>query len=187
MAHPSSGKNAVSRALLIREFQEVLLQEFQKLEQLKLNGEDGIIEDSTEAETDRQLRKFRLCLTMENFSSGLVQLIKNSPYLEHLEILADGQTSCGLPYHDVFRLWPELKTLVIRGHVSCDQVLQNVDADFCGIHQEELELMRAMEVQELEKFQLVPIGPCVTTMKRELLIKLILLFQVLMIMKWCIL
>ena len=67
-----------------------------------------------------------------------------------------------VPYSKIFKNWPNLKTLSVRDgfeyHVS------NYDAEFCGINQEEAELLGTMDNEDLRRLHIVPIRPCVSTM-----------------------
>ena len=50
------------------------------------------------------------------------------------------------------------------GNVRSDEELRNFDAEFCGIHQEEVELLWNMGEEYLRNVNIVPIRPCVSTM-----------------------
>ena len=165
----------------VREFQLVPWQYlFPKLQEVNLDVRDaGILEIRLESSDalDGEFRDFvpdpqhsslttkKMNLTFEIYPSGLLQLMKMFPNLEHLEITAGSLTSHSLPYRDIFRFWPGLKTLAIHGQVFDDPMLHSCDADFCGMDQEELELLREMDAGDLEKLQIVSARPCVSTMK----------------------
>ena len=44
---------------------------------------------------------------------------------------------------------------------------RNYDADFCGISEEEAEVLRGMDEEYLENVQIVPIRPSLLTMSSE--------------------
>ena len=91
--------------------------------------------------------------------------MKSFPCLEDITIWPGNHTSCTWPYKDIFRFWPNLKHVYIRGQLPVGMETSNFDADFCGIYQEELELLRDKGEEYLEKVQIVPVRPCLSTMK----------------------
>ena len=91
-------------------------------------------------------------------STALLQLIKSFPNLLHLDISPTIQTSHLVPYKDIFRFWPNLKTLRKDSLVPLDR---NCDSEFCGIFQEEeVELLWNAEEEYLENLHIVPVRPC---------------------------
>ena len=63
---------------------------------------------------------------------------------------------------EIFQLWPGLKELIIRGEDNC--LKRSYDADFCGIHAEEVELLMEKDDNYLKAVHIVPIRPCLYTM-----------------------
>ena len=85
------------------------------------------------------------------------------PHLTSLELKLN--KSERLACREFWELWPNLEDLKVKG----DQLtlVQNYDADFCGIHQEEVELLREMDEGSLGSVQTVPIRPSLLTMRSK--------------------
>ena len=56
-----------------------------------------------------------------------------------LEIASDNCSCHTFPYNDIFGFWPKLRTVTIREPVKYE--IPNCDADFCGLYEEEVELL----------------------------------------------
>ena len=69
------------------------------------------------------------------------------------------------PFSDIWTLWPQLVELKVN--VSARRPNRNYDADFCGIFEEEAEVLRGQNEEYLQKVHVVPIRPCVLTMARK--------------------
>ena len=106
-----------------------------------------------------------LNVNMEVCPLELLQLQRSFPNVVQLRITAGVYTSRTIPYQQIFRFWPDLKILDIRGEPHYVHILPNCDADFCGIHQEEVKLLWTMEEEYLRTVQIVPVRPCISTMK----------------------
>lgn len=78
-----------------------------------------------------------------------------------------------VPYNELWAFWPELTTVHLMEWYH-DILARNFDADFLGIHHDEVELLRTLDAEVLEQMQIVPTRPSVLTMRRELLRILIL-------------
>ena len=63
---------------------------------------------------------------------------------------------------EMFQLWPGLTQLTITGEKNI--LKRSYDADFCGIHAEEVELLMEMDENYLQTVHIVPIQPCLYTM-----------------------
>ena len=68
-------------------------------------------------------------------------------------------------YRDMFRFWPNLKTVDMDGVVRNRNDLLNRDADFCGIFKKEVKVLWNMVEEYLKNVQIVPVRPCLSTMK----------------------
>ena len=99
-------------------------------------------------------------------SVSFVNLKKSLPEVMDLLIIADPTNAHTVPYRQIFRLWPNLKRLHVRGSIK--HPVSNYDAEFCGINQEEVELLWSMDDDYLKNVHIVPVRPGVTTMPSEL-------------------
>ena len=70
-----------------------------------------------------------------------------------------------LNFGEIWELWPDLEELEIFGKNPTPT--RNLDADFCGIHEEEAEALRKMDEDYLRKVQIVPIRVSLLTMRRK--------------------
>ena len=116
------------------------------------------------AQTTKHLK-----LEMELYPLALLQLEKSFPNLAKLKLFSESFTGRAVPYRLIFRFWPDLKTLFISSGTWDleDKALPNWDAEFCGINQEEVELLRGKEEEYLRNLHIVPVRPCVSTMKSK--------------------
>ena len=64
---------------------------------------------------------------------------------------------------EICELWPCLEQLKIFGDKNC--LKRNYDAEFCGISEEEADLIREKDEDFLQAVHIVPIQPCLSTMK----------------------
>ena len=78
--------------------------------------------------------------------------------LDHTSVL--GSEPC--PVSEICRLWPDLQELEITG--LNNELGRNYDTDFCGIHEEGVELLRGQSKKYLKNVQIVPIRSCLLTM-----------------------
>ena len=95
------------------------------------------------------------------------------PEVSILWATAPWGTQRPIPYDDLFASWPRLEVL----HVTegTEALRMNLDSQFLGIDPEEVEILREMDDNSLEKVHIVPTRPCLLTMQRKLLrIKLLL-------------
>ena len=107
-----------------------------------------------------------LTLTGHIRSFSFRQLHKSFPAVVDLSTKPGMSDAHTVPYALIFRLWPNLRTLAITG-TTVDQ-LRNCDAEFCGINQEEVELLKSVDEEHLRDVYIVPVRPCVTTMSSKL-------------------
>ena len=68
-----------------------------------------------------------------------------------------------LPCQALWELWPQLEHIEVCGEGNT--LTHNYDAEFCGIHDEEAELLRKMDNKYLRRVHIVPIRPSVVTMR----------------------
>ena len=66
------------------------------------------------------------------------------------------------PFSDIWRFWPQLVQLKVD--VAADLPNRNYDADFCGIYEEEAEILRDKEETYLLNVHIVPVRPSVLAM-----------------------
>ena len=97
-------------------------------------------------------------LTADVCRFSFLQLKQGFPHVTSLTLGPDSSSAHAVPFRQIFRLWPELKRLSVNGMVT--ETLYNVDAEFCGIDQAEVELLWLMEEAELRNLQIVPKRPC---------------------------
>ena len=67
-----------------------------------------------------------------------------------------------LPLSEFFELWPDLEELLITG--DHNHLVRSYDSDFCGINDEEAELLRGKDEEFLEAVHIVPTKPSLTLM-----------------------
>ena len=91
------------------------------------------------------------------------------PELTELQLFPDCFYAHDILYMNIFRFWPNLKKLVLSGQFSNRNA--NVDQVFCGVHQEELELLWKYGEKHLRKLHIVPVRPCLPTLTRKRKIK----------------
>ena len=76
-----------------------------------------------------------------------------------------GLRSDPLPISEISQVWPDLEELNIHGR---DNFLgQNYDADFCGVYEDEAELLRTKDEDYLRAVHIVPVRPCLLTMSSK--------------------
>ena len=66
------------------------------------------------------------------------------------------------PFEEIWNCWPQLQELKFYGQNN--SLNRNYDSDFCGIHEEEADLLRQEGKEYLERVHIVPIKPCLLTM-----------------------
>ena len=71
-----------------------------------------------------------------------------------------------LSFTQIFQLWPQLEQLQVTGRVN-NCFKWNYDADFCGIHEEEVMRLEEKDKGFLRKVHIVPTKPSLLTMQSE--------------------
>ena len=119
-----------------------------------------VVQDSpyTSASVKSVLLTANVCLF--NF----LQLKQSFPQLTELYVHPDANTHA-VPYGQIFRLWPGLRKLCVSGEVT--EEIYNVDAEFCGVHEDEAAYLWTVAEEDLKNMHIVPIRPCAATMTRE--------------------
>ena len=167
----------------VRQFQLVPFQQlFPKLEKVSLDTSieslSGTIQSLRDAEIESEFNNFTpdsymschtvktLFLSMKLCRTVLLQLMKSFPALNHLEVSppCDRNNSIKLPYKDIFRCWPKLISIDILGDQFNFFAFRNSDAEFCGIYEEEVELLWTESDEYLSNVHYVPVRPCLSTM-----------------------
>ena len=69
------------------------------------------------------------------------------------------------PYADLWASWPKLETITVN---DTEHLRTNCDAQFLGINPEEVEILRELDDESLERLNIVPVRPSVLTMLRKL-------------------
>ena len=104
-------------------------------------------------------------LTADVCHMSFLQLKQKFPHVTTLDLNTSRSSAHAVPFRQIFRLWPHLKALTVSGQVN--EELYNVDAEFCGIDQTEVELLWLMEEAELKNLHIVPRRPCPILMPSE--------------------
>ena len=104
----------------------------------------------------RKLTLDLMCVTV-----NLVELKSAFPRLTSLELSL--YRAEHVPCGEFWELWPTLEELKFSGTESI--LRQNYDAEFCGISEQEAELLRGMDEEYLRSVQIVPIQPSLLTMQ----------------------
>ena len=107
----------------------------------------------------------RLVLDVQCLRYNMADIGRVFPHLNSLELTLN--RSEHVPCREVWETWPNLQELKVRG--TCGTLEQNYDAEFCGIHEEEAELLRGMDDEYLRNVQIVPIRPSLLTMRCKFL------------------
>ena len=77
---------------------------------------------------------------------------------------SDGMWDFG-PVEEIWECWPRLEELKVFGTNSF--LNRNYDMDFCGIHEQEVEMLKRKGGKFLQSFHVVPIKPCLLTMQSK--------------------
>ena len=115
----------------------------------------------------------KLVLKVELRRVNLFQLQAVFPNVSVLKLSVCGNDRFGAElaqFSDIWKYWPDLHSLKIDGIMI--SIGRNFDADFCGIHEEEAEWLRQQSTKYLKKVHIVPIMPCLLTMKSKKLCQL---------------
>ena len=105
----------------------------------------------------------KLTLDLYYVTVNLMEIRTTFPNLTTLELIL--YVSEHPPYGELWELWPNLEELNIKGAKMT--LRKNYDAEFCGINEEEAELLRKMDDEYLRNVHLVPIRPSLLTMQSK--------------------
>ena len=111
----------------------------------------------------------KLTLELQRKKINMTFLKSYAPNVASMEIRGSRSNQLkgdSVPFSIIFQFWPELEELRIT---RADFFLhRSYDADLCGIHEEEAELLRKMNPEFLRNVRIVPIKPSLLTMPRKL-------------------
>ena len=92
----------------------------------------------------------------------LIQLKPSFPDIKQLQVSHGHYAALPVPYPQIFAFCSNLKTLAValgwRNHEELQ--LPNCDAQFCGVYQEEVELLWGRDQHALRNVNIAPIRPC---------------------------
>ena len=107
----------------------------------------------------------KLALNFENKHLNLIPIQSMAPDVTWLELKISHTFKFDVdvaPFSDIWKLWPQLVGLRIT--VSAKYPNRNYDADFCGIYEEEAEILREKDANYLRNVHIVPVRPSILTM-----------------------
>ena len=85
--------------------------------------------------------------------------------VSHLSLYQTTVDLYAIPYDELWAHWSQVEFAEIKeAEIELDE---NFDAEFLGIHEEEVDLLRQMDVESLEMVNVVPIRPSILTMLRK--------------------
>ena len=140
-----------------------------KLEEMKIGDDTEISRAMREWPPNNSSGAFRcsrvwkLTLALKHVTCNMYEIKAAFPNVTSLDL--DFRQTERIPCQELWELWPGLEELKVEG-VS-ETLRQNYDAEFCGIFEEEAELLRAQDEEFLRTVQIVPIRPCLLTMRSE--------------------
>ena len=118
----------------------------------------GVLQNSSSS-----VRKLSLHLQVGRMNTLSIKTV--FPNVTFLKIVMEDTnvTQANLPpFQQIWERWPDLEEFYFGGKNTFLE--RNCDADFCGIHEEEAELLRGMDEGYFKAVQIVPIRPCPLTM-----------------------
>ena len=124
---------------------------------------DHVPDGSTYYECGR-IRKLTLDLQVKQIEFSRIRSF--FPNVKSLELIMEFGHHTGsdpLPISQVSECWPDLEELNIHG--AYNFLGRNYDADFCGVHEEEAEMLRTADDDYLKAVHIVPTRPCLLTMQ----------------------
>ena len=110
----------------------------------------------------------KLTLIYSAIKMNIPQLKAVFPHVTTLKLRAHSRTdgrfydSDVVSLSDIWEMYPALEELKIKG--KADKLNSNYDAQFCGIFEEEAEMLREKDEEYLRTVNIVPIRPSVLTM-----------------------
>ena len=117
----------------------------------------GIMHQSTTVQQLSVLADFAE-LTFQDLSSIF-------PELSSVQVFLPPSTAGPIPYGDLFAFWPQLEVLCVTEGAEASTM--NFDSLFLGIDPEEVEILREMDDESLDKIHIVPTRPSLLTMLRK--------------------
>ena len=127
---------------------------------------DGVVEwpktNVTHTCSSVSIRKLMLELHVKTMNVNMSVLKSTFPNVNSLEFKL--YTKEDLPiFTKIFEFWSDLRELRVTGLINQD-LKQSFDAEFCGILEQEAELLREKDEDYLRAAQIVPIRPSLLTM-----------------------
>ena len=124
-------------------------------------GENGA--NSSSQRCCHQILNLKLVLELRILNWPIIQCHFPNLHSLQLELGTYFLDADPVPLSEIFRLWPELKELKIKGF-NMAQSRSYYDADCCGINEEEAELLGQEDEGYLRNVMIVPIRPSLSTM-----------------------
>ena len=104
-----------------------------------------------------------LKLKMDVFPLILYRFSEIFPAVNSLNIRPRNIHTESIPYNILWACWPNLESIyVLEGE---DAMNCNFDAAFLGVHLEELDVLKELDDESLERVNIVPVRPSIMTMK----------------------
>ena len=104
-----------------------------------------------------------LKLTMDVYPLILYRFSEIFPIVNNLNIHPRSVHTESIPYEILWACWPNLEFIyLLEGN---DAVNCNFDAAFLGVHPEELDVLKELDDESLERINIVPVRPSIMTMK----------------------
>ena len=116
--------------------------------------------------TCRSLKKLRLQVEAGNLNFDLLKSV--FPNIVSLTLKMDNNRALDrdvMQLPDICEMWPDLEELEITGDYNFLE--RCYDADFCGIHEQEAEMLKEMGDEHLQRVKIVPIKPSIPTMRSK--------------------
>ena len=123
-------------------------------------------DDHIPCSPSKSVRKLELHLELRKVNLFPLKAVFPSITSLELNVHENGKLGAEIaPFSDIWTCWPDLHKLSIYG--STVSITRNFDADFCGITEQEAEWLRRQPTRFLKKVHIVPIKPCLLTMKSK--------------------
>ena len=109
------------------------------------------------------VRELTLQIQVDNINLGPLKTVFPNVSIMHFQVPETTYTMCDFaPLAEIWKYFPHLEELKFTE--AGGSIYRNYDADFCGITEEEAELLRQQTAEDLEDIQIVPIRPSVLHM-----------------------